>query len=73
MEPYQEIQSGQTGFLASTEAEWYDCLLKLVSSPELRFKMGAAARQQVLSQDTVQVRAAHLKEVIQQIIEDYYG
>jgi glycosyltransferase involved in cell wall biosynthesis len=73
MEPYQEIQPGQTGFLASTPAEWYDCLLKLVTSPDLRLKMGAAARQQVLSQDTVQVRVAQFKEVIQQIIEDYYG
>lgn len=73
LDPYQDIQHGQTGFLASTPGEWYDCLTNLIVSPKLRLEIGAAARKQVLALDTVQVRSSQLKETIQQILEDYYN
>jgi glycosyltransferase involved in cell wall biosynthesis len=73
LEPYQDIIHGETGFLAGSTEEWYRCLLSLIDSPDLRRKMGQAAREQILAQDTVALRAPHLKQIITEIIEDFYG
>jgi glycosyltransferase involved in cell wall biosynthesis len=40
----QIMENGKTGFLATTEEEWYDALRKLVRDEELRRQMGAAAK-----------------------------
>ena len=39
------VVEGETGFLASTPAEWRDALSRIASSPELRRRMGRAARE----------------------------
>jgi glycosyltransferase involved in cell wall biosynthesis len=41
------VEDGRTGFLASTPDEWYERLRLLADDPELRRKMGAAARRLV--------------------------
>jgi SAM-dependent methyltransferase/glycosyltransferase involved in cell wall biosynthesis len=42
------ISQGETGFLATTEAEWHDALHALATQPALRARIGAAARQAAL-------------------------
>ena len=41
------VEHGVTGFLASAEDEWVECLRKLVSSSELRLEMAAKAQESV--------------------------
>lgn len=43
------IRNGENGFLADTEGEWYQALTALVQDTELRRRIGAAARQDVLA------------------------
>lgn len=47
--PYKEtgIRHGETGFLASTESEWYTALAALVESADLRRQIGEQARAHV--------------------------
>ena len=42
--PYRNIvKHGENGFLASSVEEWVDCLQKLISSPDLRYRMSQNA------------------------------
>jgi glycosyltransferase involved in cell wall biosynthesis len=41
------IESGVSGYLASTEQEWRACLITLCDDVELRKSMGTQARQRV--------------------------
>jgi glycosyltransferase involved in cell wall biosynthesis len=41
------IRPGETGFLASTPDEWVEAIRRLAHDPDLRSKMGHAARRQV--------------------------
>jgi glycosyltransferase involved in cell wall biosynthesis len=41
----EAVVDGESGFLCETAQEWSDALTALVQSPELRARMGAAARQ----------------------------
>ncbi len=43
-EPYLEIEDGVTGFLAANPYDFYKKLLRLVEDPELRRRIGRAAR-----------------------------
>ncbi len=52
------ISDGVDGYLARTPDEWYAKLKSLVESPELRQRMGAAARERSLAQYTYRVAAA---------------
>ncbi len=47
------VRHGQTGFLASTPAEWSSAVTTLAENPALRSKMGAAARAIVQQQYSV--------------------
>jgi glycosyltransferase involved in cell wall biosynthesis len=38
------VEHGKTGFFAYTDEEWRKCLMMLIESPELREKIGKAAR-----------------------------
>ena len=44
------IRHGETGLLADTTDEWYAALKSLVINPDLRSRMGRAARQDVFEQ-----------------------
>ena len=41
------VRPGETGFLATTTAEWVEAIATLAGNPALRRKMGAAGRRQV--------------------------
>ncbi len=41
------IRPGEDGFLATTPAEWVDAVRRLADDPDLRGRMGAAARRRV--------------------------
>jgi glycosyltransferase involved in cell wall biosynthesis len=43
------IRHGQTGFLATTAADWVDALLALARDPDLARKMGDAARSEAVA------------------------
>jgi glycosyltransferase involved in cell wall biosynthesis len=47
VEPYRRyVRHGETGFLIEHDREWPDALDALVKDPDLRVRMGAAAREQ---------------------------
>ncbi|MEM0955683.1 MAG: glycosyltransferase family 4 protein [Pseudomonadota bacterium] len=51
---FQEvIEPGQTGFLASDAAEWCDALNALLVDPDLRHRIGSAARTSVVEHHTI--------------------
>jgi glycosyltransferase involved in cell wall biosynthesis len=41
------VRTGENGFLATTPAEWVDAIRRLAGDPDLRRRMGAAARRRV--------------------------
>jgi glycosyltransferase involved in cell wall biosynthesis len=46
--PYESIiREGENGFLAGSQEEWRDCLVRLIESPETRLKMGTLAAKTV--------------------------
>lgn len=60
----QLVEHGVNGFLATTLSEWEDALEKLLSNPDLRFKMGQAGRQKVEREYCIQVTAPKLLELL---------
>lgn len=48
------IQDGENGFLAATEQEWIQKLSLLIESPELREKLGKAARKTIVEKYSVE-------------------
>ena len=49
------VEHGVSGFLASTKAEWQTALTTLLEQPDLRKRMGAAGRQRVEKDYSLQV------------------
>jgi glycosyltransferase involved in cell wall biosynthesis len=47
------IDHGANGFLASTDAEWIDCVSQLIDSFELRKRLGAEGRRTVVARYSV--------------------
>ncbi|HEY4361246.1 MAG TPA: glycosyltransferase [Bryobacteraceae bacterium] len=62
------ITNGDTGFLCSTNDQWFDALEKLVLDAGLRRRIGSAARADALRRYTTKVRSAELKPVLQEIL-----
>jgi glycosyltransferase involved in cell wall biosynthesis len=52
------VTPGETGFLASTAAEWAEAIGRLAADPELRRRLGRAARQRVEHDFSVAAGAA---------------
>jgi glycosyltransferase involved in cell wall biosynthesis len=52
------VRPGVTGFLARTPAEWQQAIGRLAADPELRRRMGRAARQAVALEYDVRIGAA---------------
>jgi glycosyltransferase involved in cell wall biosynthesis len=51
------IQHGVTGLLAQSEQEWVRSIVKLVKKPQLRRRMGAALRGEVLRHHDIHKQA----------------
>ncbi len=43
----QQVRHGETGFLAATREQWVEAVLALLAEPDLRRRMGEAAREDV--------------------------
>jgi glycosyltransferase involved in cell wall biosynthesis len=43
------VRSGRDGFLAASPGEWTTWLLALIDDPELRARIGAAARERIVA------------------------
>ncbi len=55
LEPYAAVQDGVTALKAQpTLAAWHACLKRLITDAELRRRIGAAARAEVLRMHTVE-------------------
>jgi glycosyltransferase involved in cell wall biosynthesis len=61
------IESGKTGFLVNDDRELEDCLRKLASHRDLRIRVGAAAREDVLLRYSPLSRSRDLLEILREI------
>jgi FkbM family methyltransferase len=69
-QPYAAaMQHGQTGLLAGDDAAWYAALKQLVTEPELRRRLGAAAYLDVLWQFGPERRGELASAVIEQMLD----
>lgn len=58
------IEDGVNGFLASTETEWIEKLSRLIDDPELRHRLGAAARKTIDEHCSAERWAPKVLEII---------
>ena len=58
------ITHGVNGLLASTEADWLECIGSLAASPDLRARLGVAARRTVEERFSMRRSASALASVI---------
>src|SRR5262249_27988140 len=58
------IRHGETGFLASTPAQWIAAVRRLADDPALRVRMGRAARRHFESRYSIAAGAAAWLEVL---------
>jgi glycosyltransferase involved in cell wall biosynthesis len=65
----QVVQHGVNGFLADTPEEWADALRRLAADPELRRRMGAAARDTVETQYSTAVVTPQLAAILRAAAE----
>jgi glycosyltransferase involved in cell wall biosynthesis len=73
LEPYQLIRRGESGMLAADDAGWRRAILALVRDAELRKRMGAAARAQVLRDETSAARAPHFAALLGELASIDYN
>ncbi|MGB9754586.1 glycosyltransferase [Roseiflexus castenholzii] len=65
LEPYRDaIAEGVTGVLAAARDEWVSALIRLLRDPELRRRMGEAARADVLARFTTERQAERFARMI---------
>ncbi len=57
------VEHGVNGFLASTQADWEEAILTLISNPEIRKKMGIEARNMVKSQYSLQSQSQTITNI----------
>jgi glycosyltransferase involved in cell wall biosynthesis len=63
----QIVEHGRTGFLATGPEEWRESLTALLSSPDLRVKMGEAGRRRIVDHYSLAVHAPRLVELLQSV------
>jgi glycosyltransferase involved in cell wall biosynthesis len=63
------IQHGENGFLAEKEEEWLKYLSLLIENPELRKKLGEAARKSVEHKYSVEANKHLYLQAIQQVLK----
>jgi len=65
------VDHGVTGFLAETEAEWFNAFRTLIKDAALRERMGRAGRLKVERQFSTNVTAPRLAELLKQAATDH--
>jgi glycosyltransferase involved in cell wall biosynthesis len=62
------IRDGENGFVASTEEEWVERLTRLLRSPSLRARLGAAGRLTVEAGYSASVHAPRVHEILKSVV-----
>jgi glycosyltransferase involved in cell wall biosynthesis len=65
------IEDGVNGFLVETQDQWYDRLRTLVEQPDLRRRMGAAARATVVERFSADVHMPRVAAVFDASVEGW--
>ena len=63
------VTHGENGLLAGTAEEWYRALKALSGEPDLRRRLGAAARRTVLKRYSLELWAPRVAEIYRAVIE----
>jgi glycosyltransferase involved in cell wall biosynthesis len=63
--PYASVRHGENGFVAATGAEWIDGLIRLLDSPELRRRLAAHAREEVMSTSAAPTKPTWTRAIAQ--------
>jgi glycosyltransferase involved in cell wall biosynthesis len=61
------VRDGENGFHARNDAEWVDRIERLLRNPELRARLGAAARRTVEETYSARVQAPRMAEVFRSV------
>lgn len=64
---FRVVEHGHSGFLVTTEQEWFDTILRLIDDAELRRTVGAAARKRVENLYSVQANQQVYLSVFDQV------
>ena len=62
------IHDGENGFLAGSEEEWVEKLVRLVDSAELRRQLGRAGRRTVETKYSAEVQAPRVLELLRSVV-----
>ena len=65
------VDHGRTGFLATTQDEWIECLSKLIKDAELRNTIAAAARRDVEQRFAIDVIGPQLEAAIRETVDEF--
>lgn len=63
------IRDGQNGLLVRSEEDWLDALKRLLEDPDLRRRLGEAARRDAVAKYSTQAVAAQYHEVLSSVME----
>ena len=63
------VDHGQNGLLSGSASEWRGALGNLLNDPELRARMGAAGRDKVAAEYSLQSQAPRLIEVMRSVLQ----
>jgi glycosyltransferase involved in cell wall biosynthesis len=63
------IRDGENGLLATTQEEWLDALTRLLDDPELRRRIGEAARRDAVAKYSTKAIAAEYRRVLGSVME----
>jgi len=70
--PTDYIRDGVNGFLARTEDEWVEKLSLLIRDPDLRHRLGRAARQTVEENFSAARWALRVGDILREAVEARY-
>jgi glycosyltransferase involved in cell wall biosynthesis len=70
LDPYNMVQHGVTGFKCGKASEWTSKLRQLIKDKDLRERMGAAARADVLTNHTAEASAKKMADAITKMMEE---
>jgi glycosyltransferase involved in cell wall biosynthesis len=65
------VEHGRTGFLATTQDEWVECLSHLIERPELRSAIADAARRDVEQRFAIDVIGPQLEAAIRETVDEF--